>query len=172
MSVAPESYSSKRLTLIILVYVFFLFFFPKKTKKTPSTQSELFCPLQTFMSPLCRTGAPRCCTYSLMFSQLVRCVREANTPSLQGSNSAFVFVYRGPSLFASLFPLICIFHEQCGLADCRHHAFFEVADQPQKLSLTTAFCRNKTMTLMVGVSQPSCLLLLLSQLTFFFFADV
>lgn len=88
-----------------------------------STQSELFCPLQTFMSPRCRTGALRCCTCSLMFSQLVRCVREPNTSSLQGSNCAFVFVYRGPSLFASLFPLICIFHEERGLADGWHHAF-------------------------------------------------
>lgn len=55
--------------------LFFFFFLKKKT----STQSELFCPLQTFMSPLCRTGAPRCCTCSLMFSQLVRCVWENQT---------------------------------------------------------------------------------------------
>lgn len=87
-----ESCFSKRARLIILVYAIF-------------TPIQKFCFLETFMSPRClKWSAAR-------FVCACLCVCEPNSSSLQGPNSLFVFVYRGLWRFASLFLLICIFHE-------------------------------------------------------------
>lgn len=72
-----------------------------------SPQSKSF----VFLKHLCPLGVwVICCTLCACVRVFV-CVCEPNSSSLQGPNRLFVFVYRGLWRFASLFLLICIFHE-------------------------------------------------------------
>lgn len=108
-----ESCFSKRARLIILVYAIF-------------TPIQKFCFLETFMSPRCLSD--------LLHALCVRvfvCVCEPNSSSLQGPNSLFVFVYRGLWRFASLFLLICIFHEAWWLCHILSPSVFHSVEAEQ-----------------------------------------